>query len=175
MSDSLVKNEEQLGLALQALSTIEKTEQLPEKTPMDQVEHSIASFLEKAIDATVASNSLARALEDSFVDDIQSGNMTTTEKITLYNIQKQADNDRMFKLISPTFGVIVERQRAEIQAANQKNQQASVQVNVGTNSMDAQIASQVPAEVSLGLESLFQLMNARAQSLLKEGSESKEK
>lgn len=163
MSNELVKDDTQLDLATKAVAIITDAEDKPVKTPVDQVEQSVATFLEKAFAATEESHTLAKALEESFVDDIKNGTMSTTEKITLFNIERSSSNDRLFKLISPTSGLITERLRAEIQAAAQKsNQQAAVQVNVGSTNFDSQVASSVPPEVGIGLNALFQAMAARA-------------
>lgn len=158
---NIVASENQLNLATQALAEIEKTEANKKTiTPMDMVEHSVADFLEKAISATVASNRLSQALEDNLIESLPT--MKTEEKITLFNIERTSSNDRLFKLLSPTFGVITSRQQAEIQAQSKRDsQQSAVQVNIGAgNSVDAAIASKTSAEVETGLNTLFQLISA---------------
>lgn len=164
----LVQNNEQCDLATRALGIIEETEQAPVKTPVEQLEASVADFVKNAMAVTNEGAKLTRALEDSFVNDIESNNLSAKERITIYNIERSASNDRLFKIISPLIGMINERQRAEIDAKNRKDQaaQANVQVNVGNggggNPMDSQVASQVPPSVTIGLNNLFQLMAARA-------------
>lgn len=163
----LIQSEQDLDQAIRAVAVIEKKEVEPKKTPMDMVENSVADFLQKAIDVTMYSTALDKALEESFIDDIKSGNMKTDEKITLYNIQKQQGNDRLFKILSPSFSVVTSRQQAEIQAQAKREQQqaAAVQVNVNQGlggGMDAQVASGTSAEVETGLNALFQLMQAAA-------------
>lgn len=162
----LVQNDQQLDQAVRAVATIEKTESAPKLTPMEVVEQNVSDFLEKAIAVTIGSTRLSQALENSFIDDLKNGTMKTDEKITLFNIERSSSNDRLFKLLSPTFGVITAKQQAEIQAQSKREQAqaAAVQVNVqaGGNSLDAQVASTTPASVEAGLNAMFQMMQSAA-------------
>lgn len=164
----IVQDDKDLDLASKALIAVEKSElRAEEVTPVDTVERSVADFLGKAISATIESSKLSSALEDSLIADLES--MTTTEKITLFNIDRSSVNDRWMKILQPTIGLITARQQAVIQAAGKEAaQQAAVQVNVGTgvgNTRDAAIANTTPPEVTSGLNTLFQLIAAKSQGL----------
>lgn len=163
---NIVKTNEQLDLAARALANIETTEESKqgESSPIRIVENSIANFLEQAIKVTIDSTKLSQALENSLIDSLPE--MKTDEKIALFNIERSSNNDRLFKLISPTINMITAKQQAEIQAQAKKDaQQAAVQVNVngGGNSLDSLVASKTSAEVETGLNALFQLLASKAK------------
>ena len=164
MSEQLVQTDKQMDLATRAVAAIEAAEQRPVVPIMDKVKEAVADFLGHATAAATESNRLSRALEDSFIQDIQAGTMSVNERITLLNIERSAANDRMFKIISPTFGVVTEEQRAEIQARANQEKQAAVQVNVnaGGSPQDAALASAISPEIGAGLNALFQVMSRRA-------------
>ena len=167
-AENIVSEENQLDLATKALKAVEKSEDRKDEiTPVDIVESSVADFLGKAIDVTLYSSKLSQALENDLVSDIP--NMSTAEKITLFNIDRSSANDRLFKLLSPTIGLISARQQAMIQAAGKEAaQQAAVQVNVQTaGGIDANVAANTPQEVKAGLNAIFQLINSRASELKK--------
>lgn len=162
----LIQTDAQMDQAVRAVAVIESKEAQTPSTPMEVVEQNVSDFLEKAIAVTVASSRLSQALEESFIDDLKAGTMKTDEKIALFNIERSSSNDRLFKLLSPTFGVITAKQQAEIQAQSKKEAiaaQTAVQVNVQAgNSADALVASKTPANVEAGLNALFQMAAARA-------------
>lgn len=162
-----VQNDKQLDLATRAISAIEKSEDRKDSvTPVDIVELSVAKFLQSAMDTAVESKRLKNALEDSLIEDLPK--MNVSEKITLFNIERSSSNDRDFKLISPSIGMVTARQQAMIQAASKAEaQQAAVQVNVqaGGNARDAATAASVSPEVSSGLNTIFQLLASRSAQL----------
>lgn len=167
MEKNLVTNEKSLDLAASAIVAIDAAEvRKAEVTPVDIVEGSVANFLGKLIDVTVESRKLSQSLEQSLEQDLDE--MTVTEKITLFNIDRSSTNDRWFKILSPTIGLLTARQQALIQAASKENQQAAaVQVNVGATgtSRDATVASSTSPEVVSGLNAIFQLAAARKANL----------
>ena len=162
-----VQNDKQLDLATRAITAIEKSEDRKDSvTPVDIVELSVAKFLQSAMDTAVESKRLKNALEDSLIEDLPK--MNVSEKITLFNIERSSSNDRDFKLISPSIGMVTARQQAMIQAASKAEaQQAAVQVNVqaGGNARDAATAASVSPEVSSGLNTIFQLLASRSAQL----------
>lgn len=162
-----VQNDKQLDLATRAITAIEKSEDRKDSvTPVDIVELSVAKFLQSAMDTAVESKRLKNALEDSLIEDLPK--MNVSEKITLFNIERSSSNDRDFKLISPSIGMVTARQQAMIQAASKAEaQQAAVQVNVqaGGNAGDAATAASVSPEVSSGLNTIFQLLASRSAQL----------
>lgn len=161
LKNNIINTEDQLDLATRALAQIDNNEEKEESSPIRMVENSIANFLEQAIKVTIDSTKLSRALEDDLIKSLS--DMKTDEKIALFNIERSSNNDRLFKLLSPTINMITAKQQAEIQAQAKKDaQQAAVQVNVGAGStLDSTIASKTPAEVEIGLNTLFQLLAAR--------------
>lgn len=162
-----VQNDKQLDLATRAITAIEKSEDRKDSvTPVDIVELSVAKFLQSAMDTAVESKRLKNALEDSLIEDLPK--MNVSEKITLFNIERSSSNDRDFKLISPSIGMVTARQQAMIQAASKAEaQQAAVQVNVqaGGNARDAATAASVSPEVGSGLNTIFQLLASRSAQL----------
>ena len=172
-----MSNEELLNpdLAAKALATIERVDQEYKLSPLEHVESSIAYFINKAIDATIASNRLSAALEDSLIQSLDS--MKNDEKIALYNIERTASNDRLSKLITPTIGAIAQQEQARIQMLQAKQNplgNPSVQVNIGGggNPLDAQVAASVDPSISTGLDALFNLTRVAA-NLANKNSETK--
>ena len=168
----VIQSDKDLELSARAAMSMEAGEDRKATvTPVDIVENSVATFLGKAIEATLYSNKLSQALEDSLTEDLP--NMSTNEKITLYNIEKSSSNDRLFKMLSPTIGLITARQQALIQATAKEAQNAAVQINVQNgagNARDAAVASSADPAAIAGLNTIFQLIAAKAGSLKKEES-----
>lgn len=152
-----IKDDKELELATQALVTIENAEALPVPTPLEEVESSLSDFVKQAFGVALSSTALQSALEKDFIENLSE--MKTDEKIALFNIERTTANDRLFKLLSPTFGLMTSKQHAEIQAANKREAAAAVQVNVGTgpSPKDAKVANETDPAVISGLNSLFQL------------------
>ena len=169
MSESkIVTDDKSLELAAIAVTSMEVAEERKvERTAVNIVEDSVADFLERAIRATLESNKLSQALEDSLAADLSE--MSVTEKITLFNIDRSSTNDKWFKILSPSIGLLTARQQALIQAASKEQQAAAVQVNVGAvgggNPIDAKIAASAPPEAISGIASIFQLAESRKAEL----------
>lgn len=170
---SLIDTENKLELATRALANIELAEEKEVVSPIRRVESSIANFLEKAIGVTIESNRFSKAIEDSLIAGLPE--MKNDEKIALYNIERTSSNDRLYKLLAPTINMIAAKQQAEIQAqAKRDAQQSAVQVNIGAgNGLDSNIASKVSADVSIGLNALFQLAEAKKRQLAEEAAAEK--
>ena len=162
MSDNLIQNDSQLDLATRALATMEKQEQKSE-TSMERLENTLIDFTKASMALTIESNHLTEVLEKDFEEGIKDGSLSNTEKITIYNIKKAADNDRTFKIMSTSFGVISNKQQAEIQAAARRDEQVAnqTQININTgNSKDAEVASSVSAAVINGSNAWSGLLSA---------------
>lgn len=162
MSDNLIQNDTQLDLATQALATMEKQEQKSE-TSMERLENTLIDFTKASMALTIKSNHLTDVLEEDFEKGVKDGSLSTVDKITIYNIKKSADNDRTFKIMSTSFGVISNKQQAEIQAAARKDEQATnqTQININTgNAKDAEVASSVSAAVINGSNAWSGLLSA---------------
>lgn len=176
MSD-IIQNDTQLDMATNALATMEKKEVEPRKTPMDQLEEDVMTFVKDAFAVTMGSTFVKRALEEKLVERVKTDQMKNDELITLYNIEHTSDNDRIFKLLSPSIGVITNRQNAEIQAAAKKEQLQSqangtnVNIAIGSNGRDALLASETPPEVTSGLNTLHNLLQAMASLSQKKQAE----
>lgn len=162
MSENLINDENQLNLATRALATMEKQEQKSE-TSMERLENTLIDFTKESMALTIKSNHLTDVLENDFAKGVEDGSLSNTEKITIYNIKKSADNDRLFKIMSTSFGVISNKQQAEIQAAARRDEQVAsqTQINIHTgNTKDAEIASSVSAAVVNGSNAFSGLLAA---------------
>ena len=169
--EEMIKDEKENELALRAVTSIEKGEDKKEETPIDEVIKSLADFTKEAFSITLEQTKLTKALEDSFIDDIKNGSMSTAERISLYNVQQSAQNDRISRMMNPTSQMINEKNRAQIESDRRKEQMqqqalagnggTNLQLNIGTASaMDAKVASTAPAEVTLGLLALNNMLGA---------------
>lgn len=145
-------------LATRAVAAMEKTEQEYKPTPLESVEKSVATFIDKSIEATIASSRLAAALEESLIFDLDK--MKPEEKIALLNIERSAMNDRISKLITPTIGATVQQEQARMQMKQQAvTNNPAVQVNIGGgNPLDAQLAAKASPEAISGLDVLSKLL-----------------
>lgn len=163
----VINNDKQLDLAADAVVAMEVAETRKESTDIiSVVENTVADFLGKAIDATLASNRLVEELEQSLIDDVKEGKLDAKAKVTVLNIERSSRNDAITKLLNPSIGFLSARQQALIQSAAKQDQQAAVQVNVGMgNSRDATIAASAPPEAVSGLDTIFQLIASRKQTL----------
>lgn len=160
-SPLVLKDEKQLDRAVHALEKMEEVENEVQKEPIKEVEESITLFLKKAMEITLASNQLSSALEQSLIADLDS--MTTDEKLALYNLNRQADNDRWSKIINPTLGVL-DAQRQQSNTQQEKAGATAVQVNIGTPNGDSKIAEGVSPEIIGGLNTLNELIGALSKN-----------
>ncbi len=166
--NNLVKDDKSLALAETAVASMEKGSEVAEVTPIDEVVKSLADFTKDAFAVTMESTRLTRALEESLIDDLKTDKLSSAEKISLYNVERSASNDRLFKLLTPTFQAINEKQRAEIESARRAEQLQSqnsggtnLQVNVNAGSgVDAKVAEMATPEVKTGLLAMSNLLQA---------------
>lgn len=157
----LLKGETQLDTAIKAVAKIEEVETMPVKEPLEEVESSLADFVQKSMTAVLAGNQLSTRLEQSLIDGLDS--MSTEEKITLYQISQTTHADLITRLLNPTLTAIDSAKQAHAPKDN-KNGNTAVQVNIGTTSGDSKIAEQVTPEVASGLNTLHMLIQALSQN-----------
>lgn len=146
-----------------ALAAMEKAE-VSFTTPTAEVERSVSDYAKGAMQLALDQQWFKRHMQEDLARNFDE--MKTDEKITLYNIEVQAQNDLTSKLLSPLVGMMTERQRAEIQAAAQKQNQAAGGVNVqinnnqGSTKQDDLIADQTPVKTRAALNIWYQLSQA---------------
>ena len=89
-------------------------------------------------------------------------NLSENQLLSLFTNSNVNTNDKISKLLGPTFGTLQSRQQAEIaaQAKKEQMQQAAVNVNINQENPMKIANDTAPKEALRGLNTLFQLMNA---------------
>jgi hypothetical protein len=83
--------------------------------------------------------------------------MTNSELITLHSNSNVNNNDRVSKMLGPSFGMITTKQQAEIAAA--KSQESQVVINTGMQTMAA-LNNDASKDVLQGMAALSNLLQA---------------
>lgn len=153
----VIDNDKELDKAVEAVASIEKVDEKPKLSPMEEVESNVAEFLKATLNATMQSSRLSKALEEDLINSLPE--MKTNEKIALFNLERTSSNDRIGRLLNPVLEAMKEKQSMEV-----SNKDPAVQVNVSTgnvgSSYDSKIASSVDPKVSTGIDTLWQLVAA---------------
>lgn len=125
--------------------------------PIAAVEDSLSVFVRDAFEATRSDFDFDTALQNEILSRLPS--MNNSELLALFSTHNVNLNDKMSKVLAPTFGVITSRQQAEI--ATSKMATASGQdgkINVTQNIQN--VNKEVDPEVLQGLTQLGNLLNA---------------
>lgn len=136
------ENVDQSIAVLQDMNTIDTTGAVAEaklhKTPLQDVEESLGSFTKHTFEIVKDEYDFQKAIESEIQARLQldpkDGGFNSKELIALHTNNSVNLNDRISKILGPTFTLMTEEVRAEINARAQveKQQQASVNINVGT-------------------------------------------
>ena len=108
---------------INALSTMDKTlTTIPEdvkeaeiSSPIKSVENSLSQFVKDSFDVTRKDFEFNEAIQAEIMARLPE--MKNTELIALLTNNKVNDNDRVSKILAPTFQLMTAKQNAEIQAA----------------------------------------------------------
>lgn len=176
MDNNLVKDDKDLEMSTRALSILEEAVDKKE-TPIQMLEKGIVDYTQQALQLSAEmEKTFKKGMQDTLLSEFSE--MNHTDQITLYNVECQQSNDRLAKLIQPTFGVINNRQTAEIQAANMKNKEngnINIQVANGTSTkQDDVMAEKLDPKIKNALYTWYQLTQAASDIMNKKGKEPEE-
>lgn len=163
-------------LTTRALVAMEQAEEKNVKTPVQILEEGLVEYAGNALQLSTDMEAFKRGMQQTLLAEY--GDMSHDEQIALYNIECQQSNDRLFKLLSPTFGVVNNRQTAEIQAQAAKErliQQGAipaggvnVQINNGVGTRrDDEVAESMDPKTKNALDTWYRFTQA-AEALMAE-------
>jgi hypothetical protein len=148
---------------INALSTMDKTlTTIPEdvkeaeiSSPIKSVENSLSQFVKDSFDVTRKDFEFNEAIQAEIMARLPE--MKNTELIALLTNNKVNDNDRVSKILAPTFQLMTAKQNAEIQAAadaakNGTTEDANKSLNMRS------INESTPKDVLQGMSQLRNLL-----------------
>lgn len=127
-----------------------------EYSPIDEVESSLSKFVTDLFEVVKKENSLNDSLQEELVSRLSQ--MSIPELITLHQNTVSLQNDKISKILSPTFGIISAKQQAKIAAANK--QQSTVNIMNNLSSIGKNFAMSAPAEAVQGITILNRLLSS---------------
>lgn len=134
------------------------------KSPITSVEESLAQFVRDTFEVTKKDFEFNQSLQEELCRRLPE--MSNSELITLHSNSNVNNNDKVSKIINPTFGMITTKQQAEITAAKQQEREANVVVNTGMQTMAA-LNNTASKEVLQGMAALTNML----QSIVKENKD----
>lgn len=156
------------NLTSQALVSMEKAiENKP--SSMELLSQGLTDFVTKSFAKADKRTWFTEHMQQSLAKDFD--DMDTNSKLALYNIERQAEIDAQYKLLSPTFGAITEiikNQNQDKQSGNNPTVQI-VNQSIG-NPLDGQIAAVTDPRIASGLNALFQFEEAVKRAAAKENA-----
>lgn len=138
------------------------------KSPITSVEESLAQFVRDTFEVTKKDFEFNQSLQEELCRRLPE--MSNSELITLHSNSNVNNNDKVSKIINPTFGMITTKQQAEITAAKQQEREANVVVNTGMQTMAA-LNNDASKDVLQGMYALTNIL----QSIVKENKNEEEK
>lgn len=144
------------------------------KTPIQDVEESLGSFTKHTFEIVKDEYEFQKSIESEIQARLQldpkDGGFTSKELIALHTNNSVNLNDRISKILGPTFTLMTEEVRAEINARTSlEKQQAAVNINLGSASPDnMRIANETCGNgnkddtqaILQGLNQLFNIINS---------------
>ena len=129
-------------------------------SPIERVEEKLSDFVSNMFIATREDIEFNKKIQEELLSRLP--NLSENQLLSLFTNSNVNTNDKISKLLGPTFGTLQSRQQAEIAAAAKKEQMQQAAVNVNINQENPmKIANDTaPKEALRGLNTLFQLMNA---------------
>lgn len=147
MDEQTTMNEVDNSIAvLEEMNNVDTTKAVAEaklhKTPVQDVEESLGSFTKHTFEIIKDEYSFQKSIESEIQARLQldpkDGGFTSKELIALHTNNSVNLNDRVAKVLGPTFQLMTEEVRAEINARTslEKQQQAAVNINLGAATPD---------------------------------------
>jgi hypothetical protein len=124
-------------------------------SPIASVEESLAQFVKDSFEVTKKDYEFNQKLQAELAARLPS--MTNSELITLHSNSNVNNNDRVSKMLGPSFSMITTKQQAEIAAA--KSQESQVVINTGMQTMAA-LNNDASKDVLQGMAALSNLLQA---------------
>lgn len=142
---------------------------------IDLLEEGLTNFLDKSYKKAEKRSWFTDHMQSVLAEDYK--DMDTNSKLALYNIERQAEIDADYKLLSPTFGAVTEiiknKNQEQQKAANGQAPVQIVNQMVGSP-LDGQIAANVDPRVAAGFNILYNLAESAKKAKEKKAEETKE-
>lgn len=164
------------NLTSKALVNMEKAiEDRP--SSLELLSEGLTSFVAKSFDKADKRTWFTEHMQRVLADEYEG--MDTNSKLALYNIERQAEIDANYKLLSPTFGAITEIIKNQNQDKSGNNPTVQIVNQSVGNPLDTQIAAGLDPRIASGLNTLFQFealakKAAEKEAAKKEAEESEE-
>lgn len=165
-------NMKETPLVSKEIATLEKMNELSQITPAsvtavkiesptEAVEQKLSDFVRDAFAATNKDLEFNEKLKEELLSRLDS--MSENQLLALFSSTNLNLNDKISKLIAPTFQLMTAKQNAEIAERNRQEaaQQAAVNVNIGSSQGMRSVNEIAPQEALQGLNTIFNLINAQ--------------
>lgn len=165
-------NMKETPLVSKEIATLEKMNELSQITPAsvtavkiesptEAVEQKLSDFVRDAFAATNKDLEFNEKLKEELLSRLDS--MSENQLLALFSSTNLNLNDKISKLIAPTFQLMTAKQNAEIAERNRQEaaQQAAVNVNIGNSQGMRSVNEIAPQEALQGLNTIFNLINAQ--------------
>lgn len=165
-------NMKETPLVSKEIATLEKMNELSQITPAsvtavkiesptEAVEQKLSDFVRDAFAATNKDLEFNERLKEELLSRLDS--MSENQLLALFSSTNLNLNDKISKLIAPTFQLMTAKQNAEIAERNRQEaaQQAAVNVNIGSSQGMRSVNEIAPQEALQGLNTIFNLINAQ--------------
>jgi hypothetical protein len=134
-------------------------EELKEKTPIQQVEESLVDFSKNTFKIVENDYIFAQQIQNEVLTRLPK--FTENQLIALFSNSQVNLNDRISKVMAPTFGLITSKQQAEIAAKNSISLTAGDANggNIGIRQLNASVVQ----DVLVGLQSFSNMLSSLQQ------------
>lgn len=151
-------------------------------SPVQDVEKSLGSFTRHTFDIIKEEYDFQRCIEEDIKKRLQldpkEGGFTAKEVIALLTNNSVNLNDRISKVLGPTFQLMTEEVKAEINARNnlEREKQAQVNIAIGGNAPEDikrlnETVGSNKDEAQAIMQGMFQMMNLMSQMGVKTSAE----
>lgn len=172
------ENADQSIAVLESMNTIDTSKAVTNaklhKTPLQDVEESLGSFTKHTFEIVKDEYDFQKAIELEIQArlplDPKDGGFNSKELIALHTNNSVNLNDRISKILGPTFTLMTEEVRAEInaRASVEKQQQAAVNINLGASPDNMRAANETCGNgnkdntqaILQGFTQLFNVLNS---------------
>ncbi len=161
-----MSDEKELAV-LSELNKVAKTENpeaKTEKSPIGEVENALSLFVRDAMDVTRVDFQFNSALQEELLKRLPG--MSDNQIAALFSNTNVNLNDKISKVLGPTFQLMTSKQQAEMAKAQAEQKAQSVVV---TGNDMRQVNSTAPAEALQGMTSLNSTLQFIIQKMKEEG------
>lgn len=150
------ENELQVLSEMNELAVTEAPTVETEKSPIGAVENALSKFVQDAMDITREDFTFNKALQDEILSRLK--NLSDNQITTLFSNTNVNLNDKISKVLGPTFQLMTSKQQAEMAKAQVEQKALSTGVVVTGNDM-RQVNANTSSEVLQGVTALNNLLS----------------